>query len=80
MFLFISKRRSPYKSKSFLAFSDKESKPSKIYFTLLIRSIRYGVGRNDGNVEGNVLYLQFLNYTNIKDLSSFENYVEIYAY
>ena len=38
--MFISKRGSPYKSKSFLALSDQESKPSKIYFTLLIRSIR----------------------------------------
>ena len=79
MFLFISKRGSPYKSKSFLALSDKESKPSKIYFTLLIRSI-YGVGRNDGRAEGNLLYLQFANYKNIKDLSSVENYVEICAH
>ena len=76
MLLFISKRGSPYKSTSFLAMSDKESKPSKIYFTLLIRSIR----RNDGSAEGNVLYLQFANYKNIKDLSSLENYVEIYAH
>ena len=77
MFLLISKRGSPYKSKSYLAMSDKESKPSKLSHYW---QDRYGVGTNDGSAEGNVLHLQFANYKNIKDLSSFENYVEICAH
>ena len=59
LFLFPSRRESPYKSISFLTLSDKDSKFSKIDFTLFIRSMRNE--KSDGRAEGNAMHLQFPN-------------------
>ena len=44
-------------------------------FTLFIRSKRYC-----GSALGNAIYLQSSNYHSIKDLYSFQNYVQIYGH
>ena len=41
LFLFLSKRESPYKTTSFLTLSDKDSILSETGFTLFIRPIQY---------------------------------------
>ena len=63
---------------SFLSLSGKDLKLSSTDFTLFIRSKR--CCENDDSAVGNAMYLQSPNYRNIKDLCSFQNYVEIYAY
>ena len=40
LFLFSSKRKSPYKTKSYLTLSDMESKLSQMDFTLFIKETR----------------------------------------
>ena len=76
LFLFPSRRKSPYKSISFLTLSDKDTKFSKNNFTLFIRSMQ----KSDGSAEGNAMYLQYPNYKNIDDSWSLENYVETCAH
>ena len=73
LFLFVSNRGSPYNSISLLSLSEKDSKFSKTDLTLFIRLIR--CSKNIGSAEGNELYLQSLNYINIGDSNSLENYV-----
>ena len=77
LLLFSSNRESPNKSKSFLTLSGIESILSQTDFTLFIRS-NDGM-KNDGSAEGNVKYLRSLNYKNLRDSESFENFVEICA-
>ena len=66
------------RSISFLTLSDKDSKLSKIDFTLFIRQMRYW--GKWWSAEGSAMYLQFPNCKNIEDSCSLENYVETYAH
>ena len=56
----------------FLKLSDMDSRLSQTDFTLFIRSAR--CLKSDGSAEGNMTYLQPLNYRSTRDL---DNYVEI---
>ena len=56
LFLFSSKRGSPYKSISFLTLSDNELKFSEMDFTLFIGTIRFW--ENHGSAESIEMYFQ----------------------